>query len=141
MFNRLRSYKLRAHNGFTLLELLVTIAILITLTGIGIAGLSNYRQLNQLTLAADEVKDAILQAQTLAYSPTNENAEQYIVASLDQINYHLYAVVGSQSLEVKSFQLRTGTTFSSVPSGAILAAFKVPIGEVTSGGTTTLPDG
>ena len=135
--------------AFTLLELLVTIAIMMILVGTGVSGLSRYRQLNELTLAADEVKDAIIQAQTLSLSPDRFDAKQYeIDKGVDATHYKIVVTTDAippSLLDIKNFTIRTGVTIISIVdqsniSTTIIGVYEVPTGKVISGSKVTLQD-
>ena len=77
--------------GFTLVELLVVLFIIVLLVAIGLPKIRNYGKRNGLRTAAQEIKSQILYAQALARTPDRKGATKYAFAvNFSEINYCLY---------------------------------------------------
>ncbi len=68
--------KLRTQNfnsGFTLTELIVVISILTIMATLGLASYRDYREKNNLRIAAQEIRSALVEAQNLALAPEDKD--------------------------------------------------------------------
>lgn len=65
--------------GFTLMEALVTIGIIVLISGVSFAGLTEYKKRTYFNDTVTQVHGAVLKAQNLAMFPTSEDIVQYTV--------------------------------------------------------------
>jgi len=75
---KVRNHKFRT--GFTLMELLIVIAIMVILGTVSVVTLSNVKQSRQVKVVADEIKDKLIEARSYAVAPSNGSIEsvQYV---------------------------------------------------------------
>lgn len=76
---------LASRRGFTLIELVVAIGIMVLMTGISIPFFRNFANKNDLDRAALEVKSAILEARSLSLAPRN------VPSSFSAYQFRIYA--------------------------------------------------
>ncbi|MCL5795050.1 MAG: prepilin-type N-terminal cleavage/methylation domain-containing protein [Patescibacteria group bacterium] len=113
--------------GMTLIELVVTIGIVMLLLLAGIPSYNHFANVNNLNQAADDVKSAILDTQSLALSP-QENLNEAVPDQYDGYiiefsntspEYYIYQVkinsdpLVKNSMPVKVFSLPTGINFGN----------------------------
>ncbi|MFA4930426.1 MAG: prepilin-type N-terminal cleavage/methylation domain-containing protein [Patescibacteria group bacterium] len=70
-------------SGFTLVELLIAIAIMVMLLGAAITYLPAYRNQQVLRQGSLDVNNSLRQAQTLAFAPDENNVDYYVWEILD----------------------------------------------------------
>ena len=77
-------------SGFTLVELLVVLFIIVLLVAVGLPRVRDYGKRNGLRTAAQEIKSQILYAQALARTPDRKGATKYVfAANFSGLNYCL----------------------------------------------------
>lgn len=117
--------------GFTLIEVVIVIAIIGITSALVLVTLSGQRQARNLERAAREVMATLREAQNYALSgragAINENNTYYGV----NINAGVSYSVVSSSGTIGSYTLKNGATFTS----ASLVRFLLPRGDVYIGGT------
>lgn len=131
--------------GFTLIELIVVVVIIITLTGFGIAGYNNFNQRQTLKQAAEEVKSNLRDAQNRALSG-EKGSDLITCGANDVLNYWLFSITGATTYTIsgscgalvfgsKSFTLSTGLTLSSTDNNIY---FKPLARGITNPSTVTI---
>jgi prepilin-type N-terminal cleavage/methylation domain-containing protein len=76
--------------GFTLVELLVVLFIIVLLVAVGLPRVRDYGKRNGLRTAAQEIKSQILYAQALARTPDRKGVTQYVfMINFSNSNYCL----------------------------------------------------
>lgn len=138
--------------GFTLIELIVVVVIIITLTGLGIAGYNSFNQRQTLRQAAEEVKSNLRDAQNRALSGEKDcticrGADLTCGTNDDPVlNYWLFSITGATTYTIsgscgalafgsKSFTLATGLSFSPA---TLNIYFKTLAHGITNQGTVTI---
>lgn len=120
-----------SHAGFTLIELIVVVVIIITLTGLGIAGYNAFNQRQTLKAAAEEIKSNLRDAQNRALSGEKDCTVCRQGATCGDnddlvLNHWLFNITGATTYTIsgncgglpfgsKSFTLATGLSFN--PTG------------------------
>lgn len=150
-----------ASSGFTLIELIVVIAVLLLVAGGGIASFINFNEKQQVINGAKNLQEYLRTAQTLARIGDKPNGcdklNGYKVKSLDAgavKEIKVLAVCDSGEIERNSFLLPESTTLSSdievtflgLHGGVVGATMVEVIGasartytfEITQGGEITL---
>ncbi len=120
----------RAH-GFTLIEVLIVVAIIGIVSAMILVTFSGQRQTRNLERAAREVLATLREAQNYALSgragAISENNTYYGVQIASATAYSVVASSGT----IASYTLKSGVTFSS---GATTISFTLPRGDVLVGG-------
>jgi prepilin-type N-terminal cleavage/methylation domain-containing protein len=101
--------------GFTLIELLVTLFIIITLAAVIIPKFYNYDKETKLDIVAQEVKEAILETQSLALAPptTSSNIEYYkIIINTNSYQIDEHKTDNADHPNSQAVILPDGVTFS-----------------------------
>lgn len=125
--------------GFTLIELIVVAAIIVTLTGLGIAGYNSFNQKQILKQSAEEVKSNLRDAQNRALSgekvyPDCDNRvlNYWVFTITSATEYKIEGSCDSSTFGSKSFTLPNGLTFTTT---GINIYFK-PLAHGTTNSTT-----
>ena len=113
----------KSYLGFTLIELLVVTSIISILFVIGVAQYTNFNRSQILDQAAQELKNNLRLAQTMATSGEKPGGcavlDGYRVSfsSGNPDTYTIQAICGGNPVgPIKSFKLQSVVRFSSVPS-------------------------
>ena len=109
--------------GFTLLELLVSIALIALMLGFLIPGFSYFDRINKIDRAAHNLRATILETKNYALAPRTQavNVDSYIIKfnqpTPGQYGIYEHGISGVEN-NVKTFSLPTGLTFSALPTPA-----------------------
>ena len=133
--------------GFTLIELLVSLSILALLIGAGIPSFRRFGRVQQLDLAADQVKSAILDTRALALNPRaelNTAAAGSCADSTQDALAHHYTIqftVGSSTYTTLegSCVIRTGTLPDDIAVPVAPASISFTIGDASLAAPATDP--
>lgn len=77
--------------GFTLVELLVTLAIITMITGVSVTSFKSYKQRTYFDNAVSTIHGEVMKAQSLSLAPSENCVSQYIFASTSQTTYEVRA--------------------------------------------------
>jgi prepilin-type N-terminal cleavage/methylation domain-containing protein len=102
--------KIYAHNGFTLIELMVVLVIAGILMGLAIPSIYNFRSTASLTESSQGIKFDI--AQTLTNAARLGMEYQIDFSEPDEAHYQITRVNMGVTEQVKTEALKTGTTFA-----------------------------
>src|SRR3989337_2252760 len=83
--------------GFTLIELMVAVAIIVLLAASGNLAYKAHQKRANLDVAVSELKDAIIQTQNYAFAPVNADDKHYVLVinmTDESQTYDSYAVGG-----------------------------------------------
>jgi prepilin-type N-terminal cleavage/methylation domain-containing protein len=92
--------KFKQHHGFTLVELLITISIILMLTGAGIAGFINFNEKQQVQTTVKQVQDLMRAAQIKARAGEGANETNPEKGCLTTENLKGYEVAKDPTLPV-----------------------------------------
>lgn len=122
------------HSGFTLIEILVTIAIVGLLLIVSVPAFRNYKYKNDLARGADMVQSAIYEAKNLALAPQVEKSDDvgyYVIKftpASEGNEFYIYEAEDentpySSGNLVKKFDLPTGVKFDNtlLPEGIVFS--------------------
>jgi len=111
------------HKGFSLIELLVSIAILLLLLGMGIANYISFNDKQQLTQSAELVREAVESAQVSARSGKMRGCSSLVAYQIDFYNDNGTGIIeikprcldGSNGSpdELKTLKMSSGVSFST----------------------------
>lgn|GEM_PF-5329193 len=134
----------QTNQGFTLIELLVSLSIIALLIGTGIPAFRRFGRVQQLDLAADQVKAAILNARSLALNPRAELNTQAAGtcgdSSTDTLVHHYSVQFAPNSSTYTTLEgtcvIDTGTLTSDivVQSAPVIISFTLGDGTLSSPG-------
>lgn len=155
------THKFTNRGGFTLLELLISVTIMMLLVGLGVASFITFNERQQLTGAAKELQEFFRSAQTRARTGDvpvgcgtfsgynvqmaidNPSVQMYAVCSTGNILRSEKTLTGSArptvGINMTFINLKGGVTNASsivmrLPSGSLTYSFKVTEGgEITQG--------
>ncbi len=131
----------KALHGFTLIEMVIVIAIIGILSAMTLASFSGKRSERGIDRASQELAAALREAQSYAQAGRSTNANEdncsYGVQIASATAYHIvnnFRVAGACTGlgTIVSYRLKEGAGFTS---GATTIGFTLPRGEVTRGGT------
>jgi prepilin-type N-terminal cleavage/methylation domain-containing protein len=122
-------------SGFTLIEVIVSTGIIVVMLAIGLPAFSSFQKHQNVTLAAESVRDAILEAYNYSLAPRAANADTagkvagadyYRVVFLDAATPQGYEVQESASargVEPRASDWTTVLRKSSLPAGVVYCGF------------------
>lgn len=133
-----KRYTLNANEGFTLIELIITIGITAILASVGFINLYGYFQRKNLDLAGQEVTAVLRNAQNNSISQEGGNRWgvhfENTTSSADSDFYELFSGANySTSTVIQKVPLGSGINFSSPPAGDSVNVFFAP----ATGSTTS----
>lgn len=108
----------RSQAGFSLIELLVVVTIILTLTGLGLAGYNNFNQRQILRQAAEGVKNSLRDAQNRAL--TGEKGSictgildywRFSINATTRTSYYITGRCAGSDFGQKNFNLPPNLTF------------------------------
>jgi type II secretory pathway pseudopilin PulG len=119
-------------NGFSLIELVIIIAIISMMTLVGLVSLQPGRVATQLETSAREVSAAVREAQNNALAGKNasagSNCAQYnFTYTAGSANYSVGTVPAGSGCPLTVYSLKNGVTFAS---GGLIS-FSIPFGTVS----------
>lgn len=115
--------------GFTLFEVLVTMAVIVLLSSLLIANLNKGEKQYQIQLAAQEIVQNLRRAQDMAltsFKPQGENVPDYYGIFFDKDDLSSYLVFGdkdgngtyqSSDIEIETVSIEFGIEINSLSSG------------------------
>lgn len=109
-------------NGFTLVEILVTISIVALLMIISIPSFRNYKYRNDLSRGADLIQSAVYEARNLALAPQTDKADDsgyYVIRFTDESNGNEVAIYEADS-EITEFDNMILVKKLDLPSGILI---------------------
>lgn len=140
--NKNKNACLPVRQGFSLIELVIVMAIISIMTAVGLVSLQSNKVTIQLEAAGREVAAAIREAQNNALNGKNASStgtickEYYFNYTVNSTSYSVTCTGGSYPV---SYNLKTPITFStggsinfSIPSGNVSAAANI---KLTKGGS------
>ncbi len=109
----------QSYQAFTLIETLVTVSLLLIITGFGLASYNNFHQEQLLKQAAEEVKTVLREAQNKALAGEKDSAcgnksldyWQFEIADNTITKYKINGQCGDLEFGKKEFQLPEGLIF------------------------------
>lgn len=125
-------------SGFTLIELMVTITIMALLTVVAVPSFAKIAAKTELNNAADDVKQMILEAQSLAKNPSSkyEGSDKIIVTvENNTANLYYHPQNAATNILIKSVVIPKGvtvTTTTRTSSSSSSINFEIPGGKVDS---------
>ena len=155
IFNKLYSYTIeplysRHKAGYTLLELLVSIGIIIILAAATVPGLGSKKTVNELNDVALDFQSKLKQAQSYAISPPTDNqgASAYGVKIVDESGKIYYSIVRLRNGNAENYPLNSnGLTSLPVkiigasPPGVKIIWYKIGTTIIIETDTTSDPIG
>lgn len=139
-------YSLQTHGGFTLIELLIVVAIMATVSVVGVTSFFKYRNAQNLKLSAQDLVTAIRDASRR--SATQQDGKQWGIRLTDATSSQTMQTWSGASYAsgtiAESSSLRNGIQFGNPPVGNYLdIIFSAITGQTVSGtdAVVTLNDG
>lgn len=135
VFTEFRKMKFFKKNGFTLIEVLVVVAITTVVTGVGFTMFSSYRRSQNLKLSTNEIVSAIRDTQKR--SITQENGKQWGIRFENATTTHTFTSFSGSSYASGTigqlYDLKRGIEFGNPPAGNIFDLIFSPITGTVSG--------
>lgn len=105
-------------SGFTLIELIIVIAIVVMATGLGLAGYNRFNQKQILTQAALEVRSNLRDAQNRAFTGEKDATctaplDYWVFKVLSTSSYKIFGHCGTIDFRTKIITLVSGLAISS----------------------------
>jgi prepilin-type N-terminal cleavage/methylation domain-containing protein len=133
-------HRVHVHKGFTLIEVLVVIAILISLSTIGVGTFKNMREHSALRIATEVVFQEITFARSNTLASANDTVYGVRVASTSVIRFTGQSYTPtSTSNRVTTFDEGVTATGSLVSSGTSIVFARLT-GEASASGTIMVRD-
>lgn len=100
--------------AFTLIELLIVVVVILTITGLGLAAYNNFNQTQLLKQTAEDIKSTLRDAQNRALSGEKDNLVPPVCgtgSSSKPLNHWRFSITGNNTYTISG--LCGGTTFST----------------------------